>query len=184
MIVSTNQKWVLPGDTIDTASSGAHIHLVLQVLFHLLQAPQLVVQGVDDDPGEQWHAAEDEPGEETEDVVAEDEIIDNGAVAEVDDPPEAEAGHGTEPGDKACLILKPHGVDEEAGGDEESNGAGDAEEGGHDEDVPDVVVADIHELVADPVVSCVNRSRGGLLQTIDIEHRLKNIIIIINIIKR
>ena len=135
------------GLTIDAASSGAHIHLVLSDVLQPLQTLQLVVEREHHHPGHHTHCAEDEPGEEGEDVVAEDEIIDDGAVEEVDKSPEAESCHGAEPRHKPGLVLMTESVDQEAGCDEEGDGTCNADEAGHDEQVPDMVVANVNKLV-------------------------------------
>ena len=160
------------GLAIDTAGSGAHVQLVLGDVLQPLQTAQLVVEREHHAPGHHTHRAEDQPGEECEDVVAKDEIIDNGAVEEVDQSPEAEGCHGAEPRHKPGLVFISECIDQEAGGDKESDGSGDAEEAGHDEQVPDVVVANVDKLVGDPVISGVDGAWCGLLQTVDIKHRL------------
>ena len=132
---------------ISTSSSGRDIHLVSGHVLELGETPELLVHGVDHEDVDNTDGAEQHPGEEGEYVVAKDEIIDKGAVAKVHYFPRCEHRHCHQPSYKSCLILQSESIQQKTGGHEQSDRPSDADEACEDKDVPDVMVADIDELV-------------------------------------
>ena len=64
-----------------------------------------LIQGVHHDDGTHTDAGENQPSEKCEYVIAENEIIDNAAIAEVNELPCSEHRHCHQPPNKSSLIF-------------------------------------------------------------------------------
>ena len=158
---------------VETAGTGADVQLLLGHGLQLVQAPQLLVEGVHEHQGSNVEHVEDHPGEECEEIVAKDHIVDDGRVAQVNHLPNGEDGHGDHPGHEPGLILQPHRVEEEAGCEEERDGCDERDYAGEEEDVPHMMISNINKLVRHPVVASVDGARPRLLQAVNIKDGLK-----------
>ena len=122
----------------------------------MVEAPQLLVEGVDQHQAADVECIEEDPGEECEEIVAKDHIVDDSCVAQVDHLPHGEDAHGDHPGHEPGLVLQPHRVQEEAGCEKERDGGDKGDDGCEEEDVPHVMISNIDKLVGHPVVASVD----------------------------
>ena len=141
---------------VHTSCPRADVELLLGDGLQVVQAPQLLVERVHHHQGADVEDVENHPGEEREEVITEDHVIDDCRVTQLHNLPDDEECHCDEPGHEPRLVLQSDGVEEEAGGEEEREGGEEGDDGGEEEDVPDVVVPDVDKLVGHPVVAGVD----------------------------
>ena len=98
-------------------------------------------------------------------------VIDNGSVDPSHNLPGGEKPHCPKPGFKASLFLQPERVEDDAGGDEEGNSAHNGSESGEEEEVANVMVADIDKVKAEQIVASVAAARLGLLKQVAVKKR-------------
>jgi len=161
--------------TVQAASSRAqcvHLHLG-----HTLQpgdALQLQIQRIHDNPGKDIRHIEHHPDEEHEDVVgggAAGHVVDDGSIDPRHDLPRCEKPHRPKPGFEAPLFLQPQRVKDDAGRNEEGDGANNGSESREEEEVANVMVANVDKVKAEQVVASVAAARFGLLKQVAVKER-------------
>jgi len=89
---------------------------------------------------------EEQPDEEHNDVVGKYHVVDDESVNPGNDSPGSEDAHGDQPGLEPSLLLQSESVESDTGTDEHGHGADQSKEGAHKQEVPHVVIADIHKV--------------------------------------
>ena len=159
---------------VDTPCPAAHgVHLELGHVLQLGDSCQLQVERVHYHPGHDVDNVENQPDEEHDDVVGEDHVIDDEGIDPGDDSPRSEDSHRDQPRLEPGLLLQSESIQSGAGTDEHGDGTDEGEEGAHEEEVPHVVVADVHEVEREEVIARVTGARLGLLQDVHLEDALE-----------
>jgi len=151
-----------PG-TVDTSGTTAEVDLELVSFFQLGDSCQFQIEGVHDHPGHDVEDVEDDPDEEHDDVIGKDHIIDNEGIDPGNNPPWSKDAHRPQPASKLGLLLQSESIEGVATADEDRDAADESEEGGHEQQVPHMMVTNVNKIKREQIVTIVNCSRSCLL---------------------
>ena len=96
-------------------------------------------------------------------------VIDNSSIDPSHNLPGGEKPHRPKPGFKSPLFLQSQGIKDNAGRDEESNGSYDGRESREEEEVANMMVADIDKVKAEQVIASVTAARFCLLEQVAVK---------------
>ena len=106
-------------------------------------------------------------------MIAEVKIVDDCPIAQMENLPASKGTHCNQPTLKSFFFFQSESIEHEAAGDKQGDGHHDTDEGGHHQQVTDMMVANIYKIKGNHVESSMASSGGGFFQTIHIKHCLK-----------
>ncbi len=112
-------------------------HLELGQVLYLCQIVELEVERPDANEGEDVDDVEDEPGDEHDDVVREDQVVDDVAVDEGEETPDREDAHGPQPAPECVLLLLPKSVQQHHARHQKGQGEDYRHSGGQGQQITD-----------------------------------------------
>ena len=98
-------------------------------------------------------------------------VIDDGSIDPSHNLPRCEKPHCPKPGFKAPLFLQPQRIKDDAGCDEEGDGANNGSEPREEEEVAHVMVANVDKVKAEEVVARVAAAGLRLLKQVAVKER-------------
>ena len=96
-------------------------------------------------------------------------VIDDSGINPSNYFPWSEESHSPEPCLKTSLLFQPQRVQNDTGGDEKGDSEHDGGQPGEEEEIADVVVADVDKVKAEQVVAGVTGPRLSLLEQVAVE---------------
>ena len=114
-------------DVLPAASHCVHFHPCTGL--NLCYRCQLEVETVHHSSAKCPNYAQYHPGDQGEDVVAEDHVVHNGAICPGQHPPDNKDSHHHQPACETSLLLQPESVEHDTAGHKKENALEDAEKG-------------------------------------------------------